>query len=34
VGASREEALGSARSSCGSHLQASYCSKADCKQSL
>jgi hypothetical protein len=34
VGGTREEALGSARSTCGSHFQASYCTKADCKQSL
>jgi hypothetical protein len=34
VGATREEALGSARATCGSHFQAAYCSKADCKQNL
>lgn len=34
AGGTREEALGSARASCGSHFQASYCTKADCKQSL
>lgn len=34
MGITREEALSSARSSCGSHLQASSCQNADCKQSL
>lgn len=34
VGLSREEALGSARATCGSHFEASYCEKADCKESL
>jgi hypothetical protein len=34
VGATRDEALGSAKSTCGSHFQASYCNKSDCKQSL
>ncbi len=34
VGASQEEARGSAKASCGSHVQASYCEKADCKQAM
>lgn len=34
MGGNRDEALKSARSSCGSHLQASSCEKADCKKSL
>lgn len=34
VGVSREEATGSAKASCGSHMQASYCEKADCKQNM
>jgi hypothetical protein len=34
AGLSRDEALGAARATCGSHFQASYCTKADCKQNL
>lgn len=34
TGRSREEALGSARSTCGSHVEASYCSKAECKKTM
>ena len=34
IGSTREEALGSARTNCGSHVQANYCTKADCKQNL
>ena len=34
VGVTRDEALGSARATCGSHIQASNCTKADCKQNL
>lgn len=35
VGLSRDEALHSARSTCGSHFQASYCTgKVDCKPLL
>ncbi len=34
IGGTRDEALVSARSNCGSHFQASSCNKADCKQSF
>lgn len=34
VGGTRDEALGSARSTCGSHFRASYCQKSDCRQNL
>lgn len=34
VGESREEALVSARSTCGSHFRAAYCGQADCKQNI
>ncbi|MGZ3650350.1 MAG: hypothetical protein ACXVB9_21455 [Bdellovibrionota bacterium] len=33
-GITRDEALGSARATCGSHYQAQYCTKSDCKQTL
>jgi len=33
-GITRDEALGSARATCGSHFQAQYCTKSDCKQTL
>lgn len=34
VGVTRDEALDSARATCGSHFQASYCTKSDCKQNM
>jgi hypothetical protein len=34
VGQSQDEAVRSARETCGSHFQASYCTKADCKQNM
>jgi hypothetical protein len=34
VGASMDEALKSAKSSCGAHFQASSCNQSDCKKSL
>ena len=34
VGVTKDEALGSAKANCGAHFQASYCTKADCKQNL
>lgn len=34
VGASQDEALRSAKDTCGSHFQASYCTQTECKQSL
>ena len=34
VGGTQGEALGSARANCGSHFQASYCTKSDCRQNM
>lgn len=34
IGSTRDEAFASARSTCGSHFQASYCTKADCRQNM
>jgi hypothetical protein len=34
VGVTQTQALGSARAHCGSHFQASYCTKSDCRQTL
>jgi hypothetical protein len=34
VGITQTQALGSARANCGSHFQASYCTKSDCRQNM